>query len=292
MTHTHGFIDCEGTAMAISVTRPAGAIRAGVLLVSGGNEVRAGAHRGQAMLAERLATAGIMTLRYDRRGVGDSGGENRGFAEAGADMAAALAALRNAAEALPIIGVGNCDAASALLLHGAALPLAAQILANPWTLDNDDQDDPNDADPSHTASGAAKPLPSAAAIKARYLAKLRDPAALWALVTGGVNLRAVLAGLRKVATSSAPPVSDDNVAGRMAAALAATTRPTLILAAARDTTAMLFLDAYQGSGFAAARANPNVTLERRDSAAHSFAGDDLDLLAARITAMADQLLLA
>ena len=54
----------------------------GLLIVSGGNEVRAGAHRGMALLAADLAAAGHPVFRYDRRGVGDSGGTNRGFLSA------------------------------------------------------------------------------------------------------------------------------------------------------------------------------------------------------------------
>ncbi|MGE2778108.1 hypothetical protein ACQHM9_27125, partial [Escherichia coli] len=69
----------------------------GLLIVSGGNEIRSGAHRGMAMLAHRLAAAGIPVFRYDRRGVGDSTGDNKGFLSAEPDLIAAVAAFRRAA---------------------------------------------------------------------------------------------------------------------------------------------------------------------------------------------------
>src|SRR5204862_199686 len=39
----------------------------GLLIVSGGNEPRMGAHRGQAMLAARIAARGYSVFRFDRR---------------------------------------------------------------------------------------------------------------------------------------------------------------------------------------------------------------------------------
>src|SRR5690606_8161306 len=66
----------------------------GLLLVSGGNEIRSGAFAGQASLAARVAAAGHPVFRFDRRGIGDSTGENAGFLGSGPDLAAALAAFR------------------------------------------------------------------------------------------------------------------------------------------------------------------------------------------------------
>ncbi|HEY6965299.1 MAG TPA: hydrolase 1, exosortase A system-associated, partial [Erythrobacter sp.] len=46
----------------------------GLLIVTGGNEVRSGAFGGQAALAARIAAAGFPVFRFDRRGIGDSEG--------------------------------------------------------------------------------------------------------------------------------------------------------------------------------------------------------------------------
>ncbi|WP_443018676.1 hypothetical protein [Sphingomonas sp. 7/4-4] len=74
----------------------------GLLIVSGGNEIRVGAHRGMALLAGRLAEAGHPVFRFDRRGVGDSSGENHGFESSPDDIAAAAAAFRQAAPTSPV----------------------------------------------------------------------------------------------------------------------------------------------------------------------------------------------
>ena len=115
MRHQLSF-GCEGATLAASLDEAPGAT--GLLIVSGGNEVRSGAHRGMAMLAQRIAGEGYPVFRFDRRGVGDSTGENGGYANSGPDVAAAIAAFRAAAPHVTrIVAFGNCDAASALLLH-------------------------------------------------------------------------------------------------------------------------------------------------------------------------------
>jgi len=139
----------------------------GLLIVSGGNEVRAGAFAGSAQFAARLAAeAGVPVFRYDRRGIGDSEGENAGWRGSQDDIAAALAAFRSALPGMRrVVGFGVCDAASALMLYGA--PLDGLVLVNPWTYETDD-------DAGHTPG----------ALRRRYLAKLTDPRALWQLVSG------------------------------------------------------------------------------------------------------------
>src|SRR3546814_20934644 len=72
----------------------------GLLIVSGGNELRSGAHRGMAKLAARLERDGFPVFRFDRRGVGDSEGENGGFLSSGPDIAEAVAAFLRASPGL------------------------------------------------------------------------------------------------------------------------------------------------------------------------------------------------
>ncbi|RZM08134.1 MAG: hydrolase 1, exosortase A system-associated, partial [Sphingomonas sp.] len=85
---------CEGETLAATLDDAVG--MTGLLIVSGGNEIRSGAHRGMATLAHRLAETGIPIFRYDRRGVGDATGDNGGFLTAEPDLIAAAAAFRAA----------------------------------------------------------------------------------------------------------------------------------------------------------------------------------------------------
>ena len=224
-------LSCEGETLAATLDEGAGTI--GLLIVSGGNEVRAGAHRGMALLAARLATDGIPVLRFDRRGVGDSSGENRGYRASASDIAAAAAALREAGAAR-IVGFGNCDAASALALFGRAAGLDTLILANPWVADGGE-------------------LPPPAAIRARYLARLRDPAS-W---LRGFSLPKLVMGLRRLlaARSEQPDVLT---------ALAAWRDDATVILAERDATAVAYADAARRAGLP-----PATVVVSTD--AHSFA---------------------
>jgi len=153
--------------------------RAGLLIVSGGNEIRSGAFSGQAQIAARIAAEGFPVFRFDRRGIGDSSGENAGYLGSQADIAAAIDAFRALCPQMQaIIAFGNCDAASALML-GAGHGADGLILANPWTFED-------------TAHGAAPPPQ---AIRARYTERLRNPREWLRLLRGGVDLGKLARGL-------------------------------------------------------------------------------------------------
>ena len=200
--------------------------KTGLLIVSGGNEIRIGAHRGMALLAERLAARGIPVLRFDRRGIGDSTGTNGGFLTSGPDIGCAAATFSAEAGIERLVGFGNCDAATALALFGATAGIDRLILANPWVIEETDA------------------LPPAAAIRARYAEKLKDPREWLRLARGGVNLSKLAGGLAKVAHSK--PEAAESLAARLRAALAASRIDTTIRLAARDTTAIAFRDGWDG----------------------------------------------
>ena len=227
----------------------------GLLIVSGGNEIRIGAHRGMALLAQDIAAAGFPVFRFDRRGVGDSEGSNGGFRSSGPDIAAALAAFRAACPHVTrIVAFGNCDAATALVLHDSDVD--ARVLANPWVVE------PIDA------------LPPPAAIKNHYARRLRDPKAWAALLSGKIDLKAAARGLGRIAT---PALADVSLAASFAATVG--NCPTTILLAQRDNTAIAFEDVWARPMFDGARRQ--TRLVKIDSASHSFAGErDYDALKA------------
>ncbi len=215
----------------------------GLLIVSGGNEIRAGAFNGQARLAKRIAAAGFPVFRFDRRGTGDSDGENHGFLDSRDDIAAAIDAFRTTVPHMDsVIAFGNCDAASALALHHD-LPLDGLILSNPWTMDEDD------------GVGDA-PTPETA--RARYAQKLRNPLEILRLLTGKVDFRKLFRGLRSAVRTVSEPSS---LADRMATALDESNRTASILLAGNDRTAQVF----------ASRWNDNANIQRCVGAGHSYA---------------------
>ena len=255
---------------------------AGLLIVSGGNEIRSGAHGGQAAMAAHFAALGHPVFRYDRRGIGDSSGHNSGFAATADDIAAAAAAFRSAAPHMQhVIAFGNCDAATALALFQEQSASNALILANPWVIE-DDADDADDADDGGDDAGeddTGNRLPAAAAIRARYWARIKNPRSYTDLLTGKINLGKLWRGLAKASQSQTP----SGLAQRLAGALNEPGLPVRLLIAQRDSTAAAFLAAWQSDGFAAARASDTIAISQIDSASHSFASsDDKEWLYAQI----------
>ncbi|MEQ5786526.1 hydrolase 1, exosortase A system-associated [Erythrobacter sp. NFXS35] len=204
----------------------------GLLIVSGGNEIRSGAFSGQAHLAARIARAGFPVFRFDRRGVGDSEGENRGFRHSAKDIAAAIEAFRAITPNVTrVVAFGNCDAASALMLAGGE-GLAGLVLSNPWTIEQE-----ADGEPADTA-------PPPAAIRARYLEKLKNPREVARLLGGGVNLGKLARGLiRSVAAAGEP----SDLAKEMREGLARFDGDVRILLATADRTAQVFAAAWDAS---------------------------------------------
>lgn len=206
----------------------------GLLMVSGGGEVRAGAWGGQARLAARLAGEGVPVFRFDRRGVGDSCGQDPGFLGSAPDLAAALDAFRAAAPHVKkMVAFGNCDAASALMLH--AVPLGgidALVLANPWTLDPQ----PGQQTPGQQAPGDQAQIHSGAALRRYYLRRLADPRQVWRLLSGQVNPLRLLGSLRK----AAQPTRATLLSQALVAGLEAFAGDVQILLASGDRTAQLF----------------------------------------------------
>lgn len=113
---------------------PVAAPAQGVVIVVGGPQYRVGSHRQFVSLAWALAEAGIAVLRFDYRGMGDSGGALRSFEQVDEDIAAAVDALAAAQPGLQRIALwGLCDGASAALMAAPRLPrVGALVLVNPW----------------------------------------------------------------------------------------------------------------------------------------------------------------
>ena len=247
---------CHGETLVGSIDEAEGTT--GLLIVSGGNEIRSGAHRGMALLAAAFAARGIPVFRYDRRGVGDSSGDNSGYAGARDDLLAAIATFRaHAPQVDRIVGFGNCDAATTLARFGRDAGIDAVVLANAWVVQAEDS------------------LPPAAAIRARYAERLRDPATWRRALTGRIDIGKAIRGLRKISTTSSQPKA---LAEEVVAAIRAWGDDGHIVLAERDATALAFADAARRRGLDAP-----MTIIPTNS--HSFAGDgDAAALEAAIVA--------
>ena len=250
-------IACDGETLGATVDEAEG--RTGLLIVSGGTQTRIGAHRGMARLAATVAAAaGFPVLRFDRRGVGDSSGDDPGFADSHADIAAATAAFRAACPHVRrIVGFGLCDGATALALHHAAAGIDELILANPWTVE--------------PQAG----LPPPAAISARYTERLFSARAWWRLLTGGIDYRAAARGIASIVRARIGPGADGmSLARSMARALEKGGGHVAILLATKDATAVAFDAEYRGNAFAAVRDGGRVDVHRLPGGSHSFASPD------------------
>lgn len=243
---------CEGEILIGTLDEAHGTT--GLLIVSGGNEPRFGAHRGMALLAQRVAAQGWPVFRFDRRGVGDSSGDNGGWSSSAPDLAAAIATFRREAPHLTrLVGFGNCDAATALALFGGELD--ALVLTNPWIVERTGD------------------LPPPAAIRARYADKLRRPSEWGRLLRGSVDLRKLARGLGAISAIT----GEQPLARRFAEALHG--RKATIVLATGDATAIAYADAVKGLGV-------QVPIVQVDTTSHSFARrGDTDALFEAITAI-------
>lgn len=243
MSRRHFAFQCEGSQLAATLDE--GNEQTGLLLVSGGNEVRAGAWNGQARFAAHIAAEGFPVMRFDRRGVGDSEGVNGEFRSSGPDIAAALAAFREQCPRLTrVAAMGNCDAASALMLSGGA-GFDMLILSNPWTIEN---------------GGEGVP---AEVLRDHYRRRLADPAAIRRLLTGRVSpgklLRSLIAAVRPA------PEPRGGLASEMSDGLAGFAGPVRFLIAGRDRTGLTFVARWD---------KPDGRIRTCPDATHSYVEPD------------------
>lgn len=253
MTRSFHTIACEGEMLA--ATFDSAPAPAALLIVSGGNEIRSGAHGGMAGLASRIATAGFPVLRYDRRGIGESAGQNKGFLNSAAEIAAATEFLRQQKKAEKILAFGNCDAATALALFGSGARMDGYILANPWVIETSQGVD------------SEEPTISAAAIRLRYWDRIKNPKTILDLLSGRIDFGKLFKGLKQASRSDEPSA----LSLRLRDALSGIDSDTLILLAKRDTTARAFLSAWNSTDYRSLQRKPGITVESLDSASHSFA---------------------
>lgn len=180
--HEHPLVfDCAGERLIGIVTQPEQAADNGIVIVVGGPQYRAGSHRQFTLLARQLAEQGIVSIRFDYRGMGDSEGGPRNFEVIDADIRAAVDALMKQVPKLRAVTLwGLCDAASAALYYGHAdARVNRLVLLNPWV---------------HSEAGAAR-----VRLKHYYLSRLLSKSFWLKLLSGKVKVGASVGNLAQSA---------------------------------------------------------------------------------------------
>ncbi|WP_298235079.1 hydrolase 1, exosortase A system-associated [uncultured Azohydromonas sp.] len=256
--------DCRGLQLVGVLAGPARAAGSdtGVVIVTGGPQYRAGAHRLFVRLARALAGAGHPVLRFDLRGMGDSEGDFPGFEHTAPDIGAAIEALLARCPQLRRVMLwGLCDGASAALLYLHATRDArvrGLCLANPWV---------------RSAQSLARTH-----VKHYYARRLLQRGFWLKLLRGGVGLGAVRGLLGNLGTAlrrqrgpagqaGAPPGFEQ----RMAQAWHAFDGELLLLLSGNDFTAREFLERCAGDAtWHAALRHPRLAQATLPEADHTF----------------------
>lgn len=233
-----------------------------VIIVVGGPQYRVGSHRQFVLLARDLASAGIATLRFDYRGMGDSEGPWLTFEHVDADLAAAVRLVRERVGVQRVVLWGLCDGASAALMYAHKDPTVIGLVGvNPWV---------------RSEAGLAK-----ARLKHYYVQRLLRPEFWRKLLTGKVNVRGGIkdvsrftaAAMQSPATIDGQPsrATDGAFLERMESGWNRFSGRTLFLLSERDLTAQEFREwATSGKGRNALLNDQRTTVAVHKLSDHTF----------------------
>lgn len=226
-------IGCADEDLIGIITHPEGAAaETGILIVVGAPQYRVGSHRQFVLLGRALAQAGYPAMRFDYRGLGDSGGDGQGFDALDTDIAAAINAMQASCASLRrVVLWGLCDGASAALLYALRCKdarIAGLVLANPWV--------------------QSEQAEARAIVHAYYWQRLREREFWRRLLVGGLNPLGKLQELRRYWRSAKTGNSAGASTAELELALGQVRLPMLLLLCERDATAQRFLAHLELSG--------------------------------------------
>lgn len=126
--------NCEGHSLVAVIEVPERPVQRGVLVITGGPQYRAGAHRQQTLLGRTLASRGIPVMRFDARGHGDSEGSRRQFDEIEKDIGAAIRLFQaRLPQVEELVLWGIADGATAAMLYAHTdYRIGGLVVLNPW----------------------------------------------------------------------------------------------------------------------------------------------------------------
>ena len=251
---------CEGERLVAILHPPAAGSAAGdvaLLIVVGGPQYRAGSHRQFVQLARAVAAAGCAVLRFDVRGMGDSGGAPVTFEQSSSDLGAALDALSGRIPAARrFVLWGLCDGASAALLYvdeRRDARVRGLCLANPWVRSVD----------SHART----------TLRHYYAKRLLQPEFWKKLLRGKVGAGALrdLGKHMRAARAGAGNTPDLPFHQRMLRGLTAFDGEVLVMLSRQDYTAREFDDRTRADpGWCAALGRQSTTRLELPDADHTF----------------------
>lgn len=267
---TLGF-SCQGEPLIGIVARPEMPAAVGVVVIVGGPQYRAGSHRQFVLLSRALAQSGFAVLRFDYRGMGDSGGERRDFEAVNSDVAAAIDALQQAVPTVSRIALwGLCDGASAALLycHETEDPRVHGLcLLNPWVRSE-----------ASLARTQVKHYYAQRLMQREFWVKLvRGGVALKALAGLAVNLRVALLGAPKPASGESSAQREARVAVPFQTQMAKSWNnfpgPICLILSGDDYTAKEFLEHLaQEKPWGGAMKHAQLARHDLPDADHTFSG--------------------
>ncbi len=200
-------------------------------------------------------------MRFDYRGMGDSGGAPRSFEDVNPDIGAAIDAFLLECPAVSrVVLWGLCDAASAALMYvaaGADARVAGLVLLNPWVRSN----------------------ATLARVRIRhyYLRRLVEPDFWRKALRGRLAVGSAMRDLAGDARNSlrvggdARRVTSRSFRDVMEMGLRRFDRPVLLVLSGRDLTAREFEEhARTGGRWKELLARPTVEVRRLNDADHTF----------------------
>ncbi len=260
---------CQGNDLIGVIHRPVNAEKIGVLLVVGGPQYRVGSHRQFVLLARMLAENGIAVMRFDYRGMGDSAGAQRTFADVDEDIRSAMDTFFQQCPELTAVALwGLCDAASAALFYAYQdARVQRLVLLNPWVF---------------TEQGAAKTY-----LKHYYLQRLFSPQLWRKVLTLQFDYRAsfasLLAMMTRLASANQSQAESQALQSqtlvdsqlplpvRMRECLQRFEHPALFILSGRDLTADEFREAVKSdAGWRELLQQSRTTLVELSEADHTF----------------------